>query len=73
MWLKYQGGGQRFRRPPPLCLSQDGPTWLPHQRHQVELHQVSHQQGGQASGKVGGRGPIFTFQKFKPASQVRAQ
>ena len=68
MWLKYQGGGQRLRHPPPLCLSQDRPTRLPHQRHQVELHQVSHQQGGQASGKVGGREVQYLY--FRNSNQL---
>ena len=68
MWLKYQGGGQRLRHPPPLCLSQDRPTWLPHQRHQVELHQVPHQQGGQASGKVGGREVQYLY--FRNSNQL---
>ena len=47
-----QGGRQWLRRPPPLCLPEDGPTRLPDQRHQVELHQVPDQQGGETSCKV---------------------
>ena len=47
-----KGGCQRFRRPPPLCLLEDGPARLLDQRHQVELHQVLDQQGGDTSGKV---------------------
>ena len=46
------GGRQWFRRPPPLCLPENRPTWLPDQRYQVELHQVPDQQRGNTSGKV---------------------
>lgn len=50
VWLVRESQRQRGRCPSTVEVSEEGAGWNPHGLHQVELHEIHRQQGGQSGG-----------------------